>query len=131
MSINIDNLKKLIESIRNINFFQRLFSWGKVRQQLIDGVSDIQKMESALEHLSKENENISSELHTITAKFEAAQEIVSRYDGEKEKLNYMIEEKGNKLTNAEKDLSTVQKENENLRENIQKSTNEYANLKQK
>jgi len=45
MNINIDNLKKLIESIRNINFFQRLFSWGKIRQQLIDGVTYLQKMQ--------------------------------------------------------------------------------------
>lgn len=131
MNINIDNLKKLIESIRSISLLQRLFSWGKIRQQLIDGVTDIQKMESTLESLSKENDQISSELNTTKAKLEAAYDIVSRSDGEKEKLNFTIEDKGNKLTQIEKDLSTFQNENENLKNNIQKSVAEYASLKQK
>jgi len=56
--MNIDNLKKLIESIRSISLFQRLFSWGKIRQQLIDAVSDIQKMESSIEYLYNQIEDL-------------------------------------------------------------------------
>lgn len=131
MNTNIDNLKKLVESIRNISLLQRLFGWGKIRQQLIDGVYDIQKMESALERISKENERISLEVNTLSAKLDASNDIVSRYDGEKEKLNYIIEDKSNKLTQIEKELSTFQKESQNLNENLTKSTDEYNSLKQK
>ena len=131
MSINIDNLKKLIESIRNISLLQRLFSWGKVRQQIIDGVSDIQKMESGIDYLSKQNETLTTELNTVDVNLKAAQDIVSRYDGEKEKLNYIIEEKSNKLTQIEKDLSSSQNENKNLEENLQKTNAQLIALNQK
>jgi archaellum component FlaC len=131
MNINIDNLKKLIESIRSISLFQRLFSWGKIRQQLIDAVSDIQKMESSLEQINKENERISNELNLQTAKLDAANDIVSRYDGEKERLNYIIEDRGNRLTKIEKELSTFQNENENLKDALQKSSADFATLKQR
>ena len=131
MSINIDNLKKLIESIRNISLLQRLFSWGKVRQQIIDGVSDIQKMESGIDYLSKQNETLTTELNTVDVNLKAAQDIVSRYDGEKEKLNYIIEEKANKLTQIEKDLSSSQNENKNLEENLQKTNAQLIALNQK
>jgi hypothetical protein len=131
MNINIDNLKKLIESIRSISLFQRLFSWGKIRQQLIDAVSDIQKMESSLEQINKENELISNELNLQTAKLDAANDIVSRYDGEKERLNYIIEDRGNRLTKIEKEISTFQNENENLKDALQKSSADFATLKQR
>ena len=131
MSINIDNLKKLIESIRNISLLQRLFSWGKVRQQIIDGVSDIQKMESGIDYLSKQNETLTTELNTVDVNLKSAQDIVSRYDGEKEKLNYIIEEKANKLTQIEKDLSSSQNENKNLEENLQKTNAQLIALNQK
>jgi len=131
MNINIDNLKKLVESIRGISLFQRLFSWGKIRQQLIDAVSDIQKMESSLEQINKENERISNELNSQTAKLDAANDIVSRYDGEKERLNYIIEDRGNRLTKIEKELSTFQNENENLKDALQKSSADFAALKQR
>lgn len=131
MSINIDNLKKLVESIRNISLLQRLFSWGKVRQQIIDGVSDIQKMESGIDYLNKQNEALATELNTVHVNLKAAQDIVSRYDGEKEKLNYIIEEKANKLTQIEKDLSSFQNENKNLEENLQKINAQLIILNQK
>jgi len=131
MSINIDNLKKLIESIRNISLLQRLFSLGKVRQQIIDGVSDIQKIESGTDYLSKQNETLTTELNTVDVNLKAAQDIVSRYDGEKEKLNYIIEEKANKLTQIEKDLSSSQNENKNLEENLQKINAQLITLNQK
>ena len=124
MNINIDNLKKLIESIRSIHFFQRLFSWGKIRQQLIDGVTDLQKMESMIEYLNDQNDSLTFELNTSNANLRAANDIVSRYDGEKQTLNYMIQEKENKLTQIEKDLSTITTENENNKNNLSKVENQ-------
>ena len=131
MNINIDNLKKLIESIRSIHFFQRLFSWGKIRQQLIDGVTDLQKMESMIEYLNNQNDSLTFELNTSNANLRAANDIVSRFDEEKQRLNYIIQEKENKLTLIEKDLSSVTTENENNKINLAKSENQLALLTQK
>jgi len=38
MDNNIDNLKKLIWPAKDNRFIDRLFGWGKIREQLIDAV---------------------------------------------------------------------------------------------
>jgi hypothetical protein len=75
MTLNIDNLKRLIESIKTIGLFQRIFTWNKIRQQLIDGVADIQKMESAIEHLNLHNQKLSNEATTINAELKSAKTL--------------------------------------------------------
>src|ERR1035437_246655 len=51
MNTNYDKLKNLIQRIRQISFLGRLFGWGSIKEQIIDAASDLQKMESNMEHL--------------------------------------------------------------------------------
>lgn len=131
MNINIDNLKRLIESIRKIGLFQRIFSWNNIRQQLIDGVTDIQKMESAIEYLNLQNQKISSDLTTINAELKGANDVVSRTDLEIQRLKLNIQDKETKVSTLEKALASSQNENQNLNSNLNKSEGKILLVEQK
>ena len=63
MDNNFDSLRKLIEHIKTIRFFERLFKWKKVTEQLTDAVVDLQKFTSNTDNL---NEKI-AELKSINS----------------------------------------------------------------
>ena len=39
---NYDNIKRLFDKLKTIGFFERLFSWGSVKNQLVDAAGDLQ-----------------------------------------------------------------------------------------
>jgi hypothetical protein len=55
MNNNTDNLNKLIDKLKTINFFERLFGWRKIKEQLLDAVVDFQKILSNTENLLERN----------------------------------------------------------------------------
>ena len=44
MNITIDHLRRLLENIRTIGFWRRLFGWRPVKDQLIDATGDLQRL---------------------------------------------------------------------------------------
>ena len=54
METNIDNLKRFIESIKTIGLFQRIFGWSSVRNQLVDAATDLQRLTTTTENLSRQ-----------------------------------------------------------------------------
>ena len=61
MENNIDNLKRFIERIKSIGFFARIFSWGKIKNELVDAVTDLQKIISNSEFLNNTNQKLESQ----------------------------------------------------------------------
>ncbi len=41
--VNFSNLRSLIEKLKNITFFQRIFSWGSIRNLFVDAFSEFEK----------------------------------------------------------------------------------------
>lgn len=50
----------LFENLKNVGFFERLFSWGKVKNQLIDASADLQRLVSEIETQKVENAKLES-----------------------------------------------------------------------
>ncbi len=98
MDTNIDNLKKLIERIKTIGFLERLFSWKRVRQQLVDAASDLQKLIANFDNLKDKNIELSSSNAGLTTELRGANESVKRLE---------LDNKGLNLNNA--NLSTENK----------------------
>lgn len=78
MEINIDRLKRLIETINRIGFWQRLFGWGAVKNQLVDAAADLQKFRSAFQEFATREEQrridhgrLAATLTTIQDKIQA------------------------------------------------------------
>jgi uncharacterized coiled-coil DUF342 family protein len=79
MDTNTDNLKRLIEVLKTMSFWQRLFSWQKIKQLLVDAAADLQKFISGADNwkekyneLRNDNERLHSELSL--SKVNAAQQ---------------------------------------------------------
>src|SRR5258705_10413166 len=64
MDTNFDRIKKLFESLKEINFFSRIFGWGKIKNQLVDAAADLQKMISRVEESTQSGNALSLERTT-------------------------------------------------------------------
>jgi hypothetical protein len=58
MKNNFDNLKNLIERLKTITFFQRLFNWKSIRLLLMNALEDLSKLTSNLEQVLDDNSEL-------------------------------------------------------------------------
>ena len=50
MDTNIDNLKRFLENVRSIGFWGRVFGWRRIKDQLIDAATDLERLLASYEH---------------------------------------------------------------------------------
>src|SRR5688572_10205661 len=87
MDSNLDNLKRLIESLKNIGFWGRLFGWKKIRNQLIDASADLQKLISNNDILREEVTKYEAINNGLNKDLQLSSESIIKKDSEIEKLN--------------------------------------------
>jgi len=105
MDNNIDNLKKLIDTIKTIGFWKRLFSWKSIRQQLVNAATDLQKLVTNSDNLREQNTKLTFDNSELTTELRVANESVTRQEGDISRLNSTIQENHGKLTQFAIDLS--------------------------
>src|SRR5260370_7560828 len=103
MDTNLDNIKRLFESLKGISFFGRLFSWGKVKNQLVDASADLQKMISKVE----ESTQIASALSVERTMNKNLTESVARLNTE----GQVLKESYKQIELLQKELTTATKQN--------------------
>jgi len=103
MDTNFDRIKKLFESLKEINFFSRLFGWGRVKNQLIDASADLQKMISRVEG-SVQNDNVLSIERTTNKNL---MESVARLTTEVQ----VVKESNKQIEKLQNDLTTATEQN--------------------
>jgi hypothetical protein len=103
MDTNFDQIKRLFESLKEINFFGRLFGWGKVKNQLVDASADLQKMISRVEESAQSSNALS--LERTTNKNLA--ESVARLNTEVQ----VLKESNKQIELLQKELTTALEQN--------------------
>src|SRR5258708_28249259 len=103
MDTNFDRIKKLFESLKEINFFSRLFGWGRVKNQLIDASADLQKMILKVEESTQNGSALSVERTTN----KNLTESVSRLNTEVQ----VLKESNKQIESLQKDLTTAIEQN--------------------
>src|SRR5882672_6704300 len=98
-----DHIKRLFESLREINFFSRLFGWGKIKNQLIDASTDLQKFVSKSEELVQNANALSIERTTN----KSLTESVVRLNTEVQ----VLKESNKQIESLQKDLTTAIEQN--------------------
>lgn len=131
MDINIDNLKKLFEQLKSIGFFRRLFSWGSIKQLLIDAAADLQKLITIYDTLKAENSRLETLNSNSSKDLEIVRENLIKRESEIEKLNSTIQDNNLKISQFTSDLSTEKEKTKNLQENVNQRSIEFATIKQK
>lgn len=123
MDINIDNLKKLIEQLKSIGFFKRLFGWDSIKQLLVDAAADLQKLITTSDNLKAEKSRLEMLNSNNSKDLEIARENLVKNESEIERLNSTIRGNDAKISQFTSDLSAEKTTTKNLQEtNNQLST---------
>ncbi len=123
MEVNFDNLKRLLESLKNLGLFSRIFNWNKIRVQLIDANGDLQKLMARVEELVK-LENL---LNLEKSNSKNLNETANRLHTE----NQVLKESNKQIDVLQKELTTLTEANKNYLRRGTELSNEVATLKQK
>jgi hypothetical protein len=107
MDSNLDNLKRLIDSLKNIGFWGRLFGWKKIRNQLVDASADLQKLISNNDVLREEVTKYEAKINSLNKDLQLSSESIIKKDSEMEKLNSKLFEINNKVSSFTADLSAA------------------------
>jgi hypothetical protein len=105
MDTNIDNLKKLLDRIKLIGFWDRLFSWGTVREQLVDATADVQKLVSNADSLQREHAALSATHMSIEKDLRIANESLIRKEGDVQRTITMLQETNARVTELNKQVA--------------------------
>lgn len=87
MNNNIDRLKNLLEKIKTIGFWERLFSWQKVKTQLFDALADLQKLTGNADSLAEQYTAITAQYAAQAKDLDMASNACTRSTMEIEQLN--------------------------------------------
>ena len=104
MDNNIDQLRRFIDSVKKIGLFGRIFQWKRIKQELIDAVSDIQK-------LVTNNELLKEQAAKGEAAFSGLQLLKEenvRKDEELKGLSASITDKINEINQLTASISSLQ-----------------------
>lgn len=123
MEVNFDNLKRLLESLKNLGLFSRIFNWNKIRVQLIDANGDLQKLMARVEELVK-LENL---FNLEKSNNKNLNETANRLHTE----NQVLKESNKQIDVLQKELTTLTEANKNYLRRGTELSNEVATLKQK
>ena len=131
MSTETEALKSFFEKIRSLNFFQRLFSWKRIRNALIDAAAALSKTDSDLQTLLANKNELSNQLSNYTKDVELLKEQKTRWEEAQKRHNEIISEKDNSITLLNNQLTAANTTCVNLKEQIHNLQNELAAIKQK
>lgn len=119
MDNNYDNLKRLLDNFKTLGFWGRLFSWSKIKNQLIDASADIEKLLTNNDNLQSQNSTFEQSISTLTSDLSSANTTIG---GQQTRINELTSD--NKLF-TEKNEQLI-RENKKLSENEATKTCVYV-----
>ncbi len=131
MDNNFDNLKKLIDRLKTIGFFERLFSWKTVREQLMDAVADLQKVTSNTDNFIEKNSELKATNSGLTKDLELVNVTLITQTGEILNYKSIIQGQSGKLSGFAADLASRDTTIENHKQRITQLENSNALLTQR
>jgi hypothetical protein len=123
MDTNFDAIKKLFETLKEINFFSRLFGWGRVRNQLVEASADLQRVILKAEESSQNSNALSIERSTN----KNLTESVGRLSTEVQ----VLKESNKQIELLQKELTTSSEQNKLYFKRGTELSNEVAVLREK
>lgn len=106
MEQNIDSLKRLLDSIKTIGFWGRLFGWSSIKQLLVDASADLQKLISRVENLNDINSDLLSKNANVEKDLKMSSEALIRKDSEVARLTSSLQEANSKISQLEKEVAS-------------------------
>lgn len=135
METGFDSIKKLVNELKTLSFWDRIFKWSIVRTTLVDASADLQRMISGYENQAQLRHELELEKNRSKSAHESAEEL-KFLRTEKESLmkdkvsleskNEIYLRRGTELSN---ELSASKQKNEVYENELKSLRNEIAYLK--
>jgi len=123
MDANFDSLKRLLERVKSISFFERIFSWGSIKNVLVDASGDLQKLIGRTDELNK----LENAFNLEKSNSRNLTDTVNRLHTE----NQVLRESNKQIDLLQKELTTLTEANKNYLRRGTELSNEVSVLKQK
>ncbi len=131
MEVNLDNLKRLIESLKAITFFDRLFRWNLIKNQLIDSNGDLQKLVARLNELTSANTKLENQLSLEQATAKNLQDSNNRTHTEYQVLKESSAHSSKQIEALQNQIATLTEQNKNYFTRVTELAKEVAIAKQR
>ena len=126
-----DNLKRAFDTLKSLNFFHRLFGWGKIKSQLIDANGDLHRLFSAIENVKSENSKLATASEIEKASIKNLQETANRLSTEVQVIKQSNATLSKQYEDSLKDIATLKESNSSFLKRGTELSNELAVTKQK
>jgi len=131
MDTNVDNLKRLIESIKTLNLWGRIFGWSRIKSLLIDAVSDMQKILTNNENLQNRCVYVEQQNIDLIKDLGMAKEELIKSQATIDKLTLSAHENMTENTSLKTDLSSANTKISNNNEKVNALSSDNRLLAQK
>ena len=101
-------VKAFLDKIKNLGFWQRVFQWGEVKKELVDGAAAFAALQTDL--TNTQHELASAQMH-----LSVAQETKRHTDTQLQSLNNELGHYKERLQNSERELKATREENIQLK----------------
>jgi hypothetical protein len=129
MPANIDKLKQLIENIRTIGFWSRLFGWRHVKDQLVDAATDLERLLTMHENDERRVGILEQANGDLTKDLNRAKGDLIQKQAEVDRLTLSAAADATKVLSLNSDLSSVRSTLKSEQEKNTASSIELAALK--
>jgi hypothetical protein len=130
MSTDADNLKYFIEKIKSLNFFQRLFHWRAVRNQLVDAAAALGKLLTEHENVQNARAALTGQVSDYKKDLQIATDQNIRSEAEEKRLNEVIWENQKVINALNKDLTESETNCRNLDDQVRSYEKELPAIKE-
>lgn len=131
MITQLDTIRFFFEKIRHIGFFDRLFSWGRIRNQLVDVSETIGKLAADHQGLQNSRQELQTELSGYKKDLQLNQEQRIRLEDSLTRLDQILKEKENTIQELNRQLATAISNSANFENRVNALNNEMTGLKEK
>jgi uncharacterized protein YoxC len=123
-------LQSFLERIRNISFFQRLFSWNKVRTQLMDAFSALSRLNKEIEILESTRAQMAGDVAGQRKDIKLLEEQKTRLEEAQKRYHDMLGQCDNRIAELSASLTTVQANFRNAESQVNALRTELAETKE-
>jgi hypothetical protein len=131
MELNLDNLRRLIEGLKGMTFFDRLFRWNSIRNQLIDSNGDLQKLVARLNELTSANTKLENLLSIEYNASKNLQDSINRSNVDYQVLKESTSNSVKQIESLQNQIATLTEQNKNYFNRGTELAKELAIIKQK
>lgn len=123
MDSSFDHIKRLFENLKGIGFFDRIFGWNRIKNQMIDASADLQKLISKIEASTQADNLLSVERATNKGLHEA----VTRLNTEAQ----VLKESNKQIESLQRELTTITEQNKIFLKRGTELSNEVSVLRER